>query len=216
VVEQAEVKNRRYRGQDAEQRRAERMEKLLEAGLALFGTQGYATTSVKNVCDAAGLTERYFYESYANREALLVGVYLRLSEQLANAILASFKDVPAGTPQLVKAGLTAFYSWFQDDPRRARVMLSEILGVSRSVDKVYRNALRGFAGLIASQSPSFTPSEGPPSGVNPELIAAGLAGAALQIVNFWALGGFSDAREEVVENCYSIFMAVIERGQRTA
>ena len=37
----------------------------MEAGLELFGTLGYARTSVRAISAAASLNSRYFYESFA-------------------------------------------------------------------------------------------------------------------------------------------------------
>ena len=50
----------------------------MEAGLELFGTLGYARTSVRAVSAAASLNSRYFYESYRSREDLLYAVYQRI------------------------------------------------------------------------------------------------------------------------------------------
>lgn len=62
---------RRYRGITASERRAQTRERLLEAGLELFGTQGYADTSIRAVSTAASMNSRYFYESFSSREDLL-------------------------------------------------------------------------------------------------------------------------------------------------
>ena len=50
----------------------------MEAGLELFGTLGYARTSVRAISAAASLNSRYFYESYRSREDLLYAVYQRI------------------------------------------------------------------------------------------------------------------------------------------
>ncbi len=55
---------RRYAGRDQATRRRARREQLMSAGLDLFAARGYTRVSVKQVCDAAGLTQRYFYESF--------------------------------------------------------------------------------------------------------------------------------------------------------
>ena len=52
------VARRTYGGRSAADRRAERRERLLEAGLALFGTDGYATSSIEKLCTHAGTTGR--------------------------------------------------------------------------------------------------------------------------------------------------------------
>src|ERR1700758_4615938 len=69
------VTERQYGGHSAEQRRLGRRERLIEAATRVYGEQGYRNATVKAVCDAAGLTERYFYESFANSEALLVAAF---------------------------------------------------------------------------------------------------------------------------------------------
>ena len=50
----------------------------MKAGLELFGTIGYARTSVRAVSAAASLNSRYFYESFGSREDLLYSVYQRI------------------------------------------------------------------------------------------------------------------------------------------
>ena len=58
-----------------EQRTAERRERFLEAGLNIFGNEGFHAATVRKICKEAGLTDRYFYESYSSMEALLIEVY---------------------------------------------------------------------------------------------------------------------------------------------
>src|SRR6516162_11210681 len=70
--------SRTYRGITPSARQADRRERLMEAGLELFGTLGYARTSVRAVSAAASLNSRYFYESYRSREDLLYAVYQRI------------------------------------------------------------------------------------------------------------------------------------------
>lgn len=90
---------RRYGGRDAAQRQQERRTRLIQAGLDLFGTAGFAAASVKQVCSHAGLTERYFYESFRDREDLLAGVYNELITTIiaetAQAAAAAAPDVDA-------------------------------------------------------------------------------------------------------------------------
>jgi AcrR family transcriptional regulator len=55
-----------YGGATGEQRIAERRSKLIDAGMTLFGSPGSESVRVKDVVDQAGLTERYFYESFSD------------------------------------------------------------------------------------------------------------------------------------------------------
>src|SRR5690348_15017019 len=72
----ARVPRNPYCGVSAGARVAARRSRLLAAGLELFGTQGYLPTTIDQVCTEAGLTKRYFYESFRSCEDLL-GVLVR-------------------------------------------------------------------------------------------------------------------------------------------
>ena len=89
---------RPWRGVSAEDRTSERHERLMEAGLDVFASTGYAACSVREVSRAAGLTERYFYESFENREALLTA--------LADRIVGDFLAAAAPALPLVAQDLS--------------------------------------------------------------------------------------------------------------
>jgi AcrR family transcriptional regulator len=80
--------SRAYRGVSTEQRRAERRAKLIDAAIAVYGERGYRQATVKAVCEAAGLTERYFYESFENSEALLVASFNAVTYAVFDEITA--------------------------------------------------------------------------------------------------------------------------------
>src|SRR5436305_775410 len=77
---------RSYGGVSAEQRMAERRERLLDAGLSEFGTRGVTSTGVKDICRAAGLTDRYFYESFHRLDELFTAVFDRATERLFKVV----------------------------------------------------------------------------------------------------------------------------------
>jgi AcrR family transcriptional regulator len=129
---------RAYGGVSEEQRRAARRLRLLEAGLEIIGTQGYAAATLRAVCARAELTERYFYESFANREALLVGVHRWVVDQLRADLAAGFQRSDASADGRARTGLAVFFEMLRADPRKARVLLFEMLGVSADLDRMYQ------------------------------------------------------------------------------
>ena len=66
---------RDYDGKTAAERIAERRERLIDAGVELFGERGYAATSIRSVLSQSGLRDRYFGESFADLDSLLAAVY---------------------------------------------------------------------------------------------------------------------------------------------
>src|ERR1043165_7640115 len=73
---------RNYAGLSAEERREARRERLIEGAIRAYGELGYRNTTVKAVCEAAGLPQRYFYESFANSEALLIAAFETVSRRV--------------------------------------------------------------------------------------------------------------------------------------
>ncbi|PRD38308.1 UNVERIFIED_CONTAM: hypothetical protein NCL1_03594 [Trichonephila clavipes] len=131
---------RRYRGVSEAARQAERRQRFIEAGLTVFGSRGYHSSTVRSICSEAGLTERYFYESFANSEDLLCVVYEHVNQRIRERILATLLDLPQDPAQIARAVLTAFLECMRDDPRMARMLFVEVLGVSDRVDALYRES----------------------------------------------------------------------------
>ncbi|MEI9930136.1 MAG: TetR family transcriptional regulator [Rhizomicrobium sp.] len=66
---------RRYSGRSFEDRRNDRREQLVRATLVVAGRAGLEGTSVAAICAEAGLTPRYFYESYSSRDQVFMETY---------------------------------------------------------------------------------------------------------------------------------------------
>jgi AcrR family transcriptional regulator len=142
---------RRYGGKTAAERRAERREKLLDTGLELFGTRGYAATSIELLCASAGLNARYFYEEFDNREGLLQAIYDRHVAVVFSAVLDAVQAAPTDPRERLAAGLDAFVHNTLADPRAARINYFEMVGVSATLENRRREVLRLYVDLIAVQ-----------------------------------------------------------------
>src|SRR3954471_11898833 len=84
---------RAYGGISAGERIAARRARLLDAGLERFGTAGWAATGVKDICREAGLTDRYFYESFGDRVELFTAVFDRETQRLLLAVATAVAGV---------------------------------------------------------------------------------------------------------------------------
>ena len=114
--EPAPLSRSRWAGVPAEERAAERRAQLIDAGFDLLGTEGDAGTTVRAVCQRARLNPRYFYESFADRDELLVAVYdhvvAELGETVAAAVLEPRDDPEAAT----RAGIGTIVRYIADGP----------------------------------------------------------------------------------------------------
>lgn len=116
---------RDYGGVSAETRRADRRTKLLAAGRQVWGESGVAEVSVRGVCAASGLTPRYFYEHFPNREALIGEVALGVRAQVTDLMVATSLATPGGLELKLRAALTAFFELLTED-RHVHRMVSDV------------------------------------------------------------------------------------------
>ncbi|GAA4435427.1 TetR/AcrR family transcriptional regulator [Actinokineospora soli] len=192
---------RRYGGQDAEQRQGERRERLMAAALDLFGTQGYAASSVKHVCDHAGLTQRYFYESFTDREQLLRAVADETVDLLRTAVADAVSAAGPDIGDRIRAGLTALVDVLTGDTRRARVILIETVGVSAALEARRREVMHEFVRYIASLVPgTAVPRHRLETGVMV------LVGGVVEVMVDHLLGYRSMATGELVEVMSALFV----------
>ncbi len=201
---------RRYAGKEPGQRHAERYRRLVEAGLEVIGTHGYRAASVKSVCQEAGLTERYFYQCFRNREDLLVAVYEDLNRLVRTRTMAAVAASAGDLDAMARAGAESYFSLLKADPRVARVLLFEAVGVSPRMARVNREAEARFVELIreGAQRRQRVTKMG---ATRETMVAAGLVGASVNIAMRWVLDDYRQPLEDVVASMVLIHEAVSDR-----
>ncbi|MBF6278258.1 TetR family transcriptional regulator [Nocardia sp. 852002-20019_SCH5090214] len=117
--------SRPWRGREPADRIAARRERLLRAGYELMAGVGAAETSMRGVCRQAGLTERYFYESFANLDDLMTTVLENTVEQCRDRLLAALAEAPEERDLLFGHVVRAFTDFLTEDPRRGRILFVE-------------------------------------------------------------------------------------------
>ena len=208
-------KRRRFRGIDADQRQAERRTKLIEAGVTCFGQHGFHHAAVRQICAEAKLTERYFYESFENREALFAAAYQQTVQRVREAIIAALVASPREVPLMARNALRALFEMIHRDPGIARILFIDVLTVSSVMDRMSREATQSFSDLLRQVVESMFPA-GPDSGLDPRLIADALSGACIYVAMQWSFSGFKQPLDAVVNNCAALFIAMSAHANRLA
>lgn len=208
---------RAYAGESQAERVARRRQQFLDAGLQVFGTTGYRTATVRQLCRQAELTDRYFYESFANTEDLLVAVYEREFDHLQQVVVAALADEAAMRDPMVavERALNALFE-MASEPRVARVCWLEVLGVSTRVDGVYTRNIERFAALVvAFARQQFSTSTDTIDEAESRMLGIAMIGAVSQPVTHWLLGGYQEDRATMVAATSRVFLGVI-KGLRSA
>ena len=206
VHDPAEREPRRYRGLSVAERSAQRRERLLEAGLELFGTAGYAGSSIRAVSAAASLNSRYFYESFKSREDLLYHVYQRAVGELAAAVIEA--TVAAETVEdQAREGLRASWLILTTDRRKARVIALEVVGVSERLERLRRENRHAFADILVRNAMSIA---GPDIRLrmDPVLTARLLMGASMEMLVDWINGDVDASTEAIIDHLTKMYTAV--------
>jgi AcrR family transcriptional regulator len=199
--------SRVYAGIAADERRALRRARLLEAGLQLLGTKGARATTVTAVCRHARLTPRYFYESFRDLGELLVAIFDATVAELTEEVRA--RAVEGGDMRAtVRATIAAWVEITARDPRKGRVAFVEALG-SEPLMRRRLETSRRFADLTAELARTFY---GVSARETPGLEVASLvvAGGLIETMVEWLEGGLARAPEDVVEDFTNACVASLE------
>lgn len=190
--------SRKWRGLPADQRREQRRARLIDAAIEVYGERGFRHAPVKAVCDAAGLTERYFYESFANSEAMLLAAASTAIERLFEDLRSVSADAAPG--RRLPTMLARYYTILRERPALARTFLVELRGISTDVDRYLETAVESFADLIIL-------SFGAGATAVDRLVAIGAVGAVVQIAVKWIATGYAAPLEEVAAAAYRVCSA---------
>jgi AcrR family transcriptional regulator len=197
-----------YGGIPADERRAERRERLLEAGLEILGTEGWQAATVRAICKQARLNPRYFYESFSGLDELLVAVFDAIVTDAVAAVLAELDNVPQIVEEQARATVRTFVTSLTDDPRKARVGFIEAMG-SEALMRRRLDALQHFATLISAQAQAH--SEDLPdstAAINAHVIAGGI----IEAIIAWLEGRLDVTRDQLIDQCTALF--VVAAGTR--
>ncbi|MGK5550031.1 TetR/AcrR family transcriptional regulator [Actinomadura kijaniata] len=180
---------RGYGGRSAEERRAERRERLMRAGLELFGTRGYAATSIERLCTTAGVSTRNFYEEFDGREELLLALFRRLNERSLAAVAEAYAAASdADLPERVERAVRAFVTTHAGDPRWARLGFVEVIGVSPDLERRRLELRERWAQTILSLIDQAVARDEAPDR-DYRLTAIALIGAVNNLVHHWSARG---------------------------
>ena len=124
-------------------------QRIVEAMLELVAAQGYATTTVKQVLERAGVSQADFKQLFAGKRDCFLQVYEELSERFSRHVFAAFESEEEWRDGL-RAAAYAAARWIGDHPREARYAVIEMVATGEFAQARRETTLRGFVELIDS------------------------------------------------------------------
>lgn len=152
---------------------------------------------MRAVCRAARLNPRYFYESFADRDELVVAVYDRLVEELRAEVAAAVRAAGPGLREVVRAAVSATVGFVAADPRRGRVLYQEALG-NEALNRRRMESGFAVADFVAAGRRD----------VRHRLAAAAAVGGFTEMLIAWLDGRIRVRRPQLVEVATDLFVAL--------
>ena len=200
---------RTYGGLSAADRITARRARLLEAGLEQFGTRGFKATGIKDVCRSAGLTDRYFYESFASSEELFLAVFDQVTDELFQDVATAVVEAGSGPEEQLRSAIGAFVGALVADPRKPRLVFAEAGAAGPVAAAHMRTTLRRFTALVAATARLHVPPG--TSGEDVELVALSLVGLLERVVTEHVDGALDVPLERVVERCVALYATLLRQ-----
>jgi AcrR family transcriptional regulator len=190
---------RPYRGVEAADRLAQRRRRLLSAGLDILGSEpDLAELTVRGICRRAGVTARYFYESFTDKDAFVGAVFDWVVADIAATTQAAVTAAPP--EEQTRAGMANIVRTIAADARVGRLLFSSQLASAVLVRKrVESGAL--FAMLLGQNVVSALGTE-----ENARIKATShfVVGGVGQMISAWLAGDVALSPDELVDQLTSI------------
>jgi AcrR family transcriptional regulator len=203
--------SRPYAGVSAEDRVAGRRDRFLAAGLELFGTRGFKATGVKDLCSEAGLTDRYFYESFKDSQELFLSVFDGVTGELFESVARAVIEAGADPEAQLRAAISTFVELLAKDPRKARIVFSEPAAAGLEAQEHMRAALARFGELVAATARPHVEGWADEDAVR--ILALAMVGTMERIVVEWHRGELDLPLERLVDLVSGLFLRLLPRGQ---
>ena len=142
-----------------------------------------------------------------SKEELLSAVYGSLISEIEHGAESIMKTQGLSTIQKIYDLLKMFYVHFLNDPRRARVQLYEVLGVSARIDKEYQSAMRKLASWVALLVREIFPDTDPEKLQN-SVIPTAAAGAIIEVADQWVLDGLKKPVDDIVTELIDVITSI--------
>jgi AcrR family transcriptional regulator len=124
-------------------------QRLQEAALKLFATQGYEQTTATEIAQSVGLTERTFFRHFTDkREVLFHG-----QQRFAQVFLDGMAAAPPGAPamEVVDYTLRSAAAFFTDDRREHSRMRQAVIDKHPALQERELHKLASLATTLADQ-----------------------------------------------------------------
>jgi AcrR family transcriptional regulator len=126
-------------------RKAERPQEIIEAAFAEFSRNGYATTTLDQIAERAGVTKGTIYVYFESKEHLFISMVREFTKPTMETMQDMFKTHDGSTADLLRAQFSFIYEHLVEDRRRrevVRMLIAEATRFPELADRYHAEILR--------------------------------------------------------------------------
>ncbi|WP_062993556.1 TetR/AcrR family transcriptional regulator [Nocardia anaemiae] len=199
---------RSYGGVSATERRADRRARLLAAARTSWGESGIGAVTVRGVCKTAGLTDRYFYEHFANREELLLAVADEVRDHMLAVMVQAGLAADGPAEHKLRTALQAFLETVAADHHIHRITSTTDLGDLPELAQRRHDVLTMIANLVVEHAPAVLGVTAEPDWLR--RAALFITGGVNQLIEGWLTDTIDMTAAELAAECARMCISVIE------
>ncbi len=160
---------------------AERKAQLIEKAITVFAAQGFYSTSMNDVAEAAGVTKPVLYQHFSSKRELYVELLTEIGSQLRETIAKSTADAD-GPRQQIEMGFRAYFDYVADHTDAFKVLF----GAGSRRDPEFSSLTRAVEGSIAEAIAELIVVDGKPA-EHSRLLAHTIVGMTEAASRYWLL-----------------------------
>ncbi len=194
----------------------ERRTRILEAAARVFAERGYASASLDEIAEAAGISKPVIYDHFASKKELQIELLQIHTQELLEFTSARVLADADTTKRALEIGFGAFFEFAETHPYAWRVVFRDPSGGDPELDEAafsaQRQATAGIAALVAREGMKEAPGD-PPRQVMEEMAATLIKVASSGLAAWW-YEHREMPREQLVEIITGFFWLGFERLQQ--
>lgn len=123
---------------------SERRDQLLAVAADVFSGQGFHSTSMNDVAEAAGVTKPVLYQHFGSKRELYLELLSEVGRKVLDAVQTATATAPTPHAQ-VERGFAAYFRWVAEDGAEFRLLF----GGGARRDEEFAEAVRAVEAEIA-------------------------------------------------------------------
>ncbi|HEX5496064.1 MAG TPA: TetR/AcrR family transcriptional regulator [Mycobacteriales bacterium] len=184
-------------------------DRLVDAMAATVAAKGYVGASLGDVCGAAGVSTKAFYQHFADKETCFLATFELGVRVLQENVVTAYRR-PGSWPERMRHGLAALLDTLAAEPAFAALAVVEVMAAGPRARQCRRDLLAGYLRFF-DDAPASVAARVPSAAT--EAVVAGVYGVIFEYV---ATGRVAELPDRLADLTYFVLVPFLGRSPAAA